>query len=321
MQPDDPLLPGPGPDVLRPAGGLCSELSARAGLPLIGTAGCYRSILAFELGSPWTARLTGSRGSDPSLDEAIARIGAEAAAVRLLALEPREGATATRVLWWSRGEGPVTRYARKQLDVERASLASVLLSLAFDADPADAAEVRDDKGERDILVCTHGARDACCAKFGFPLYRSLVETIRRRGLAVRAWRCSHLGGHRFAPTLLDLPEGRLFGRVREDDLELLLDGGAGLRARLPTIYRGRCAIPEPAQVVERQAWIDEGDAFAAAAIDCDVREVGGGWEVAIRAAKAGPHAARVVRSKAAAVETPASCGRDPEVEAPWEIVA
>ncbi len=57
------------------------------------------------------------------------------------------------------------------------------------------------------FICTHSARDTCCAVLG-------RQALAR---AARAWECSHLGGHRFAATSLILPEGNCFGRLAPDD--------------------------------------------------------------------------------------------------------
>ena len=57
------------------------------------------------------------------------------------------------------------------------------------------------------FVCTHGNRDVCCARHG----RALMKDIL--GRRDTAWECSHLGGHRFAPTTLVLPSGRMYGRL------------------------------------------------------------------------------------------------------------
>ncbi|MDN5860283.1 MAG: sucrase ferredoxin, partial [Pseudonocardia sp.] len=46
-----------------------------------------------------------------------------------------------------------------------------------------------------LLVCTHGRRDRCCALDG----RALAAAVRSIG-EPDVWECSHLGGHRFAPT-------------------------------------------------------------------------------------------------------------------------
>lgn len=68
-----------------------------------------------------------------------------------------------------------------------------------------------------LYVCTHGAVDAACAKFGFPLYRELCGYRgAREGTEVRVWRVTHFGGHIFAPTLLELPAGRYWAYMEGD---------------------------------------------------------------------------------------------------------
>jgi hypothetical protein len=67
-------------------------------------------------------------------------------------------------------------------------------------------------GERVVapqyFVCTNGQRDVCCARFGLPAYTALRERV-----GTRVWQVTHLGGHRFAPNVLVLPQGALYGRV------------------------------------------------------------------------------------------------------------
>jgi hypothetical protein len=58
------------------------------------------------------------------------------------------------------------------------------------------------------LVCVHGRRNRCCAKFGIPITRALVERHPDR-----LWETTHLGGHRFAVNLALLPHGLYYGPV------------------------------------------------------------------------------------------------------------
>ncbi|MEO1271102.1 MAG: sucrase ferredoxin, partial [Myxococcota bacterium] len=51
-----------------------------------------------------------------------------------------------------------------------------------------------------LLVCVHGTRDRCCARWGAPLMRALAPHT-----SDHLWGSSHVGGHRFAPNLLALP--------------------------------------------------------------------------------------------------------------------
>ena len=68
-----------------------------------------------------------------------------------------------------------------------------------------------------VLVCTHGSRDRCCGKLGGAIYARAHKQAPRN-----VWQASHLGGHRFAPTLLVLPQGMMNGRVEESDIPALL---------------------------------------------------------------------------------------------------
>jgi hypothetical protein len=59
-----------------------------------------------------------------------------------------------------------------------------------------------------LLVCTHGRRDRCCALDGRALAMALTGVDE-----LDVWECTHLGGHRFAPTALVLPTGYAYGRL------------------------------------------------------------------------------------------------------------
>lgn len=94
------------------------------------------------------------------------------------------------------------------------------------------------------FVCTNGRRDVCCARFGLPVYRAL-----RAAVGARAWQVSHVGGHRFAPNVLVLPDAALYGRVELADLPRWLaavEAGELAQAWL----RGRPELPKPAQAAE-----------------------------------------------------------------------
>ena len=110
----------------------------------------------------------------------------------------------------------------------------------LDIDAAEFEEAR----EPQYFVCTNGQRDACCARYGLPTYARLREVVGER-----AWQTTHVGGHRFAPNVLALPQGALYGRVFEsavDDFVAAVEGGELALGHL----RGRCAYPPAAQVAE-----------------------------------------------------------------------
>ena len=95
------------------------------------------------------------------------------------------------------------------------------------------------------LVCTHGVRDQCCAREGAPLLRKLREL----GLE-EVWATSHLGGHRFAATLVNLPAGVQFGRVKPAESERLVEGLHASEIFDFDRFRGHTALSREAQVAE-----------------------------------------------------------------------
>jgi hypothetical protein len=94
------------------------------------------------------------------------------------------------------------------------------------------------------FVCTNGQRDLCCARFGLPVYAALRERVGER-----VWQITHLGGHRFAPNVLTLPQGVVYGRVTTDDVGTLLAAVENDRLSFPHV-RGRAWYPPPVQAAE-----------------------------------------------------------------------
>lgn len=68
-----------------------------------------------------------------------------------------------------------------------------------------------------VLVCTHGSRDRCCGVLGGLTYAAFKKLKPNW-----VWQSSHLGGHRFAPTLLSFPSGIMYGRLGPEHAEPFL---------------------------------------------------------------------------------------------------
>ncbi len=94
------------------------------------------------------------------------------------------------------------------------------------------------------LVCTNGQRDVCCARFGLPLYEQL-----RVEFGERIWQTTHIGGHRYAPNLVSLPTGVVYGFVQpEQGIEVVTQDQQGILSLAN--LRGRAGLPKPAQAAE-----------------------------------------------------------------------
>ncbi|MDQ3134868.1 MAG: hypothetical protein M3Q76_08700 [Acidobacteriota bacterium] len=98
-----------------------------------------------------------------------------------------------------------------------------------------------------FLVCTHGKRDKCCAKFGYALYKSLRD--KAAGDDARVWQSSHVGGDRFAANLICFPHGLFYAHVTEDGGRTIIAEYEGRRLVLDG-YRGRASYSYPVQAAE-----------------------------------------------------------------------
>jgi hypothetical protein len=120
------------------------------------------------------------------------------------------------------------------------------------------SEVEQPQDLRDILICTHGIHDQCCARYGLPFYRQALATVSALNLNhVRIWKASHFGGHRFAPTAIDFPNGRYYGILDDPSLQTILTRTGDIYS-LHRVYRGWGILPAPLQVLERKLMLDYG---------------------------------------------------------------
>ena len=95
-----------------------------------------------------------------------------------------------------------------------------------------------------FLVCTHGRRNACCARFGGPLAQALSARH-----PAQVWETTHVGGHRFAANLVILPHGLYYGPAGVAAASMAIEAyrrGEVIAAR----YRGRAGQPQAEQETE-----------------------------------------------------------------------
>lgn len=95
-----------------------------------------------------------------------------------------------------------------------------------------------------FLVCTHGRRDKCCAKLGYPLYKALHDSNKDS-----VWQSSHVGGDRFAANLVCLPHGLFYAHVTETTGQRIIEEYQAGRIVLGK-YRGRVCYSHPVQAAE-----------------------------------------------------------------------
>ena len=198
---------------------------------MLGTAFPAARLLLVEQPFPWGPE--GLRTSRFERDTALAvEARAREEGVRVQAIRrPGRASEDTRRRWMLVD----TRDAARSIRCGEFSEEAELLELPFDGS----------RGRLDpsplYLVCSHGRHDPCCGERGRPMVASLAA---RRPEQV--WQASHLGGCRFAPTVLVLPLGVMYGRVppfAAADLVAAAEAGEVLGG----LFRGRIGIPPAAQ--------------------------------------------------------------------------
>lgn len=154
-----------------------------------------------------------------------------------------------------------------------------------------------------LFVCTNGKRDRCCAILGRDLIYQSKELLSP-DLFGQILECSHIGGHRFAPTAIWLPESLVLGRLTPHAVVGLLERGV-----IETQFiRGNSQLTPAQQVVQASLWPQR-----AKFESCEQM----GSEYHIKAVINGGNEMFTVSSTI--IEMVASCGSEPKSDTRYEL--
>jgi hypothetical protein len=247
----------------------CSPFHGSLGADPIGSAGTYDAFLFVEVPLPWDRDIT--------LDAPFAAIaggratsiaGADGRRWRPMGMVPEPGSgDAVAVLAFDRVDGveaPVVSSLRRRSwsvapgEVEELCRA-VLAGTA--ADPEGGTDGVAAGPVADLFVCAHGRRDICCGSLGAAMHQDLrgaIGTDARRadGAVLHVARCSHTGGHRFAPTAITFPDGYAWAHLTAELAERLVR-----RTDPPAAFAAHCRGSSlldgaPAQAADRVALVE-----------------------------------------------------------------
>ena len=222
----------------------CAPWTQRQGVDPVGSASPFDALLLVEWPLPWPKDV----GEIPALAEAAADPRA-----MVMAVVPRQPDDALARVVHHRRVG-THRLAGVDHVVPRADVPGLVASLLDDAqEDTSGRPTAVGEAPAEVLVCGHGRRDPCCGRWGTLLQAELAARLPD----VRVWRCSHTGGHRFAPTAIMLPIGRAWAWTDAD----LLAGIVARTAEVPDLVahdRGSVALPMWAQPVERELFAQQG---------------------------------------------------------------
>ncbi|MCM2425695.1 sucrase ferredoxin [Streptomyces sp. RKAG337] len=222
----------------------CTNASAELAEPLAATAATARTWLLLEQPGPWGAKAFTASHLDPVVGRALEK-AADGTGVRV-ALIRRPGRHADCHVP-SRHQVLVAHVVPGRSWVRQDVIDDPATLLELDFAALGAGEHRgfgEPHHEPVALVCTNGKRDRCCALYGRPLAARLAA----EGVS-DVWEITHIGGHRFAPTMLVLPSGYAYGRIDTDLAHSVLKAARDGRIALDGC-RGASAWDRPGQAAD-----------------------------------------------------------------------
>jgi hypothetical protein len=230
----------------------CADHSREIQEDVIGSATNHQTYILVECPTPWVSEAFNSKWVPDNLRILVADVKRAKLSIHflLIANDETHREEQTTLLIYQQEKGLSNGYRKQEFKlpnieqvagVVRKWLTGVSLDDEIASNPT-----------RDILVCTHGSHDQCCAKYGNPFYFHAQNTIFDLQLNhLRIWRSSHFGGHRFAPTAIDFPQGRYYGVLDQDTFKSILTQTGNIEC-LNKVYRGWGILPNPLQILERE---------------------------------------------------------------------
>ena len=217
----------------------CAVTSREQGEDVAGTASTVRRWVVVEQPGPWGADAIAESGLDQDVAVALRAAARRARSRVLLIRRAVSGPTRRAFVAFS---GPGGAWLERHDIAEPEDLLALDLSGLGPDGTSGGLPVTAPL----VLTCTNGRHDACCAEFGRPTAAALEAQ-----LPDAAWEVSHIGGDRFAPNVLVLPDGLYYGRVTVADAPELVSAIGKGRVWLPG-YRGRSVHPFPVQAAEAE---------------------------------------------------------------------
>ena len=219
----------------------CSVRSTEADEKTFGTASMGDAWLLLEYSQPWGAKAFSESTLSEAVKSYLSGVLEKVPRSRLLLIKQTRKVKEPFTLFVVRSRESSSSIIKFEFSEHEQLLDLDLASALAGASPSGSTPWNGPL----FLVCTHGKRDKCCAKFGIPIYK----TIKTLAGELSVWQCSHVGGDRFAANVVCFPDGIFYGHVTETNAKLIVEEYYDRRIVL-TNFRGRSCYPFPVQAAE-----------------------------------------------------------------------
>jgi hypothetical protein len=179
----------------------CADAARARADPLAGSAPPARRWLLLEHPGPWKIDAIAGSGIDSNVLSTLVEKAGSATRILLIRRPGRIDRRAPR-RWILAGLNSATSTGPWRDDHDLLDAADAMIAtLSRPIEPPQPV----------ILVCTHGIHDVCCALRGRPVASALASRWPEL-----VWECTHIGGDRFAPNVVLLPDGFYYGNLDPD---------------------------------------------------------------------------------------------------------
>jgi len=175
----------------------CAEFAESIQLDPGGTAIAAAMVVLIETPLPWPKPVF----AHEQLTGLTSMMSTAVGMARVLAAVPTEGVPPRVFTWWRNEDGDTEGRVHQPDDI------GVFMDRLTDISPDMLSD--DLAPDQAILICTQGSHDVCCGAEGTQLAKQSDLLLPN----IATFRVSHTGGHRFAPTAMTLPDGRMWASL------------------------------------------------------------------------------------------------------------
>ncbi len=190
----------------------CSDHSQTIDLDPRGTALNIDAVVLIELQLPWPKPVF----MHSNLKKFASLMNTSMGITRVLACQPRSNKQTTTVTVFYKED---TTFDRWVFELENENSLSELIETLISSKPENIDTSKQiEENKEAVLLCTQGSHDICCGSKG----TRLANQIEDQDNNIDLYKVSHLGGHRFSPTAMTMPDGRMWANLDLATLDSIL---------------------------------------------------------------------------------------------------
>jgi len=238
---------------------LCSNYSLNINESPIGSASQFDKYFLIAVPLPWKGEITESKKFPKEIKSLIDQHSDLLQTTKILGFHTENkyyNPNKTHIILFKKPKESLEKFSKLEFFPDQKNLEELIHNLFHSNYQNHPSQINQSHKFRDLLICTHGARDTCCASIGYPIYKKILSS--KKSSEIRVLQVSHIGGHRFAPNIIDMPNGRNWVKITKDSINTFISQKKPMRF-FKENYRGWTILKTGfEQVAEREAFSIEG---------------------------------------------------------------